>query len=123
VLHSVKQNKGKGRMVALLGNMYELGAQSEAFHEQVGMYFAEHGGEALYTFGDIADNIARGAVLGGLGNESIFINANVSDPALSGEMLLRTLREGDTLLVKASRGAAAERVIAYLRENITSLCN
>jgi UDP-N-acetylmuramoyl-tripeptide--D-alanyl-D-alanine ligase len=122
VLGSVKRNKGKGRMLALLGNMYELGASTEAFHEQVGKYFAEAGGEALFTFGEIADHIAGGALLGGLDNEHVFRNANVSDPALSGEMLLHSLREGDTLLVKASRGAAAERVIAYLRENQARLC-
>ena len=58
-----------------------------------------------------------------LDNESVFRNPNVADPALSGEMLLHSLREGDTLLVKASRGAAAERVIAYLRENVSRLCN
>jgi UDP-N-acetylmuramyl pentapeptide synthase len=61
-------------------------------------------------------------LLGGLSNESIFRNANVADPALSGEMLLHSLKEGDTLLVKASRGAAAERVIAYLKNNVSRLC-
>ena len=109
-------------MVALLGDMYELGAQSETFHEQVGMEFTAMGGEALYTFGKTADYIAGGALLGGLSNESIFRNANVADPALSGEMLLHSLKEGDTLLVKASRGAAAERVIAYLKNNVSRLC-
>ena len=122
VLNTIKQNKGRGRMVALLGDMYELGAQSESFHEQVGMEFTAMGGEALYTFGKTADYIAGGALLGGLSNESIFRNANVADPALSGEMLLHSLREGDTLLVKASRGAAAERVIAYLKNNVSRLC-
>ena len=32
-------------------------------------------------------------------------------------MLIRTLQAGDTLLVKGSRGVAAERVIEYLKEN------
>lgn len=122
VLNTIKKNKGHGRMVALLGDMYELGAQSESFHEQVGMEFTAMGGEALYTFGKTADYIAGGALLGGLSNESIFRNSNVADPALSGEMLLHSLKEGDTLLVKASRGAAAERVIAYLKNNVSRLC-
>ena len=122
VLNTIKKNKGRGRMVALLGDMYELGAESESFHEKVGMEFTAMGGEALYTFGKTADHIAGGALLGGLSNESIFRNANVADPALSGEMLLHSLKEGDTLLVKASRGAAAERVIAYLKNNVSRLC-
>ena len=41
---------------------------------------------------------------------------------MSGEMILHSLRRGDVLLVKASRGAAAERVIRYIRENGERLC-
>lgn len=122
VLRSVSENKGKGRMTALLGDMYELGAHSDKFHEQVGLDFAAAGGDMLFTFGSAADLTAGGAILGGLETERVLRNGNVKDPALSGEMLLHSLKEGDTLLVKASRGAAAERVINYLRENISRLC-
>ena len=111
-----------GRMTALLGDMYELGSMSESFHEQVGRFFAAEGGKLLFTFGESADYIARGAMLGGVETERIFRNPNVRCPELSGEMLLHSLRAGDTLLVKASRGAAAERVIAYLKENQDRLC-
>ena len=123
VLESICANKANGRAVALLGDMYELGAHSERFHEEVGLEFARRGGDALFTFGKMADFIAGGAVLGGLDNERVFRNPDVSDPAMSGEMLLYSLRAGDTLLVKASRGAAAERVIEYLRKNKDRLCN
>ena len=61
--------------------------------------------------------IATGAVLGGMSNENIFRNLEVTRPDISGEMLINTLKAGDTLLVKASRGAQAEKVIAYLRDN------
>ena len=123
VLESIRTSKANGRAVALLGDMYELGAHSERFHEEVGLEFARRGGDALFTFGKMADFIAGGAVLGGLDNERVFRNPDISDPAMSGEMLLYSLRAGDTLLVKASRGAAAERVIEYLRKNKDRLCN
>lgn len=122
VLKSVSGNGADGRMCAVLGDMYELGAQSESFHEQVGMYFAGVGGNRLFTFGKTADFIAGGALLGGLRTENIFRNSDTSSPELSGEMLLHSLKAGDVLLVKASRGAAAERIIAYLRENLPRLC-
>ena len=32
-------------------------------------------------------------------------------------MILGSIKAGDVLLVKASRGAAAERILAYLKEN------
>lgn len=120
VLSSIKNPNG--RMTALLGDMYELGAASEHFHEQVGLDFAAAGGSVLYTFGQSADAIARGAVLGGVATENVFRNPDVRAPELSGEMLLHSLRADDVLLVKASRGAAAERVIRYLRENADRLC-
>ena len=121
VLKSVGESKG-GRLCAVLGDMYELGEASDRFHEQVGLDFAAIGGHQLFTFGERADNIALGATLGGVSVENIFRNSDVRNPALSGEMLIHSLKAGDTLLVKASRGAAAERIIQYLKDNQDRLC-
>jgi len=121
VLRNLSEVRG-GRMCAVLGNMYELGEQSESLHESVGIFFGQNGGEKLYTFGQTADAIARGAVLGGVLNENIYRNEDVSNPSLTGEMLLDTLQKGDVLLVKASRGAAAERIIQYVKEHRDRLC-
>jgi UDP-N-acetylmuramoyl-tripeptide--D-alanyl-D-alanine ligase len=121
VLSEISARQG-GRMMALLGDMYELGEKSDNFHEEVGLAYANAGGSMLFTFGERADNIARGAVLGGIANENIYRNSNIKCPEMSGEMLLHSLKAGDTLLVKASRGAAAERVINYLKENADRLC-
>ena len=123
VLGEVVKQKNSGRMTALLGDMYELGENEKAFHESVGMDFARKGGSALFTFGELADMIAGGAILGGMNVENIYRNRNVRCPEISGEMLLHALLPGDTLLVKASRGAAAERVLAYLKENQDRLCS
>lgn len=117
VLGEIAAQKGIGRMTALLGDMYELGECSDRAHESVGIEFARRGGSALYTYGQLADGIANGAILGGLSNESIFRNLDVRRPDLSGEMLIKTLQAGDTLLVKASRAAQAEKVIEYLKSN------
>ena len=111
-----------GRMTALLGDMYELGSFSDRFHEDVGIFFAKLGGGPLYTFGERADAIARGAILGGMDTEYVFRNTDVGNPELSAQMLLHSLKEGDTLLVKASRGARAERIIEYLKQNVDRLC-
>ncbi len=122
VLQQVTMEHGRGRMTAVLGDMYELGATSDALHEAVGTYFAQAGGKCLYTFGKSADHIAGGAVLGGMLNENIYRNCDITRPDITGEMLLHTLKAGDTLLVKASRGAAAERILSYLKEHSDRLC-
>ena len=117
VLGEIAAQKDYGRMTALLGDMYELGINEGAFHEEVGLEFARMGGSALFTFGELADMIANGAILGGMQSENVYRNRNVKCPEISGEMLIHALRPGDTLLVKASRGAAAERVLRYLKDN------
>ena len=121
VLQTLSSQKKAGRMAAVLGNMYELGKDSERFHEEVGLYFAKKGGELLYTFGQNAEQIALGATLGGMLPEHIYRNGDTKSPEISGEMLLHSLRAGDTLLVKASRGAAAERILEYVKNNCDRL--
>lgn len=117
VLQSLSGQMKAGRMAAVLGDMYELGENGERFHEEIGMYFAKRGGSLLYTFGESAEQYAVGALLGGMESEAIYRNRDTRAPHISGEMLLHSLRAGDVLLVKASRGAAAERILNYLKEN------
>ena len=121
VLQTLSSQKKAGRMAAVLGNMYELGENSDRFHEEIGLYFAQKGGSLLYTFGQSAEQIAGGAILGGMLPENIYRNGDTKAVELSGEMLLHSLRAGDTLLVKASRGAAAERILEYLKKNCDRL--
>ena len=121
VLQSLSSEKKAGRMAAVLGDMYELGNTSAALHETVGSNFAKMGGSLLFTFGENAEDIASGAIYGGMNPENIYRNRNVRAPEITGEMLLHSLRAGDTLLVKASRGAAAERIIEYLKANCERL--
>ncbi|MBO5938601.1 MAG: UDP-N-acetylmuramoyl-tripeptide--D-alanyl-D-alanine ligase [Clostridia bacterium] len=116
VLKTLAAQNG-GRMAAVLGDMYELGEGSARFHEEIGLFYAREGGSLLYTFGENAEQIAGGAILGGMAPECIYRNTSVASPALTGEMLLHSLMAGDTLLVKASRGARAERILEYLKEN------
>ena len=117
VLSNTVRQRGYGRMAALLGDMYELGECSEKAHEGVGLDFARRGGDLLFTYGELADGIASGAILGGADTQNVFRNADISRPDISGEMIIKTLRKGDMLLVKGSRGVRAERVIEYLMQN------
>ncbi len=117
VLSNVVRQKECGRMTALLGDMYELGICSNDAHTSVGMEFARRGGSALYTFGSLASTIAEGAIAGGMSSEAIFRNVALDRPDITGEMIISNARAGDMLLVKASRGVKAERVIEYLKAN------
>ena len=97
--------KAEGRKIALLGDMLELGERSDELHENVGRAAAELKIDLLITVGSSAKRIAEAARTAGLENVYNVSNAEAAD------LIKRELREGDTLLVKASRGMALEKII------------
>ena len=94
----------RGRRVAVLGDMLELGALSVGAHEAVGADVAASV-DALVAVGELAATIAAAAERNGL--------REVYRAADGGEALLRLrqiLRPGDTVLVKGSRALALDRL-------------
>lgn len=101
------------RRVAVVGDMKELGVNSELFHRAVGGYFAEAGTDRLIAIGDLARFIAVGAREAGLEQADYYPTLEEAQDAL-----LRELRSGVTILVKASRAMEFERVVDFLQANI-----
>ena len=94
--------KRKGRKIAVLGDMLELGVSTQAEHYRVGRIAAEKA-DILMTYGPNGERTASGAVTGGMKNVFCFD----SHAALAAE-LKRITREGDTLLFKGSHGMHME---------------
>lgn len=94
------------RHLAVLGDMLELGSESEAGHRAVGRCAASL--DVLIAVGERARHIVAGAVEGGLSPERAIWCGDV-EAALAA--LRAELRPGDTVLVKASRGMGLERVV------------
>ena len=101
------------RKVAVVGDMKELGAGSEQFHRAVGGYFAQSGADRLIAVGDLARFMAEGARDAGLEQADWFPTLAEAKNAL-----LRELRSGVTILVKASRSMAFEKIVEFLQEHI-----
>ena len=99
-----------GRHLAVLGEMLELGDSAEAEHRRVGRGAAKLA-DRLIVVGEGARAMAEGAIEGGLAAERVSL-AGDRDEAL--ELLLAELRDGDTVLVKASRGAALDLLVEQL---------
>ena len=120
VMHTLSEETF-GRMVAILGDMRELGEDSAMMHGVVGAYYAKNNGKVLITVGELAKNIEKGAVDAGLPEISAFhFDRYDTDEAVHtvGDAACAVLREGDILLVKASRAIGAERILAYVKEKI-----
>lgn len=98
-----------GRRVAVLGEMGELGNSSAADHAEVGRYAAAGAVDYLITVGTSAAVLADGARRAGLKAVHEFAEAESAGCAV-----LEMLREGDVVLVKASRSARLERVVSRL---------
>lgn len=98
------------RRVAVLGEMLELGPQSEQAHRTVGRRAGEvlH---ALVTVGQAGLLIAEEARLAGLPGEVVASVASAAEVPLALEPLLR---RGDGVLVKGSRGLHLEGAVQWL---------
>ncbi len=99
----------KGRKIAVLGDMLELGDYTETAHRTVGEYSAQCEIDALFTLGESAEYIADSAKKGGLKDVFAF-----DDKTGLTEELKKYLQKGDTVLFKASRGMKLEEIFEEL---------
>ncbi len=111
--------KEDGVPAALLGDMLELGEYSRLMHDQLGRYAAQEKVQKLFCFGEMADVIAEAAITHGIRAENVFVCADRDNPELMADMIYRSIEAGDVLLVKASRGVRAERVLENLKRKLT----
>jgi UDP-N-acetylmuramoyl-tripeptide--D-alanyl-D-alanine ligase len=100
-----------GRRVAVLGEMLELGDAHESGHHEVGVA-AGAVVELLVVVGVDARGIVDGALEAGLEPGRIH---HVPDAEAALDTLRPRLRDGDVVLVKASRGIALDRLVDGLR--------
>ena len=110
-------NEKNARKFALLGDMFELGDATRSEHEKLGEFVASLELDGLVTFGIASVCTADYARKSGMPAEKIESEINLTAADECAKKLSGMLRSGDVLLVKASRGVAAEKVIAYLKEN------
>jgi len=96
----------EGKRIAVLGEMRELGAESERAHREVGETAATLGVNQLITIGDTAELIAEGARTAGLDKVS-----SVRSTAEAAKLLGEIAEPGDLVLIKGSRAARTEEVI------------
>ena len=99
--------QGKGRAIAILGDMLELGHTELDLHRDVGRFAAGAGLSLLVCFGARARALGEGAQEAGLAKESI---EYTEDPAEAVRLVQSRARPEDVILVKGSRGMKMERI-------------
>ncbi len=96
----------------LVGDMLEMGAESNRYHVELGSRIARSRIDHLFALGDQAEQVIQGARESGLKNRSLSKCDNM-ETMLS--RLHETLQPEDLIVVKGSRGMKMERVIDWLR--------
>ena len=109
-LQTLQELPCKGRRVAVLGDMAELGAHSEAAHAEVGRRAAELGVAQLFAVGKMAPIMARAARDAGLNRVFEFTDVETAAAAVKS-----FVKSGDLVLLKASRATRLERIGDALR--------
>ncbi|HWP49709.1 MAG TPA: UDP-N-acetylmuramoyl-tripeptide--D-alanyl-D-alanine ligase [Candidatus Limnocylindrales bacterium] len=110
-LKTLKEIPGVGRKIAVLGDMLELGRWSEMAHKGVGEAVADLGIDLLWVLGPYSQFIALGAREKGMEPNRIFL-ADSHEQII--EKLQHELKEGDTVLIKGSRGMKMEKIVKGL---------
>ncbi len=102
-----------GRPVAVLGGMWELGAESERAHRELGERAAALGVVELVAVGAGAAAIADGARGAGMPATAVRVCA---DAASAVPVVRDIVRAGDVVLVKGSRGERMEQIVRGLED-------
>ena len=105
-LRTLVELDAEGKRIAVLGEMKELGSESEHGHREVGETAAILGVNHLITIGDEGEIIAQAARAAGLEK-----TASVSSTSEAAKLLGEIAEPGDLVLVKGSRSVRTEQVI------------
>jgi UDP-N-acetylmuramoyl-tripeptide--D-alanyl-D-alanine ligase len=106
-LRLLRTCKATGRIAAVLGDMLELGGQTEKYHAEIGKLLGAIEPDRAWVVGKQAGTVVRAA-----GRENITVADNRDELARE---VGAWLQAGDTLLVKGSRGMRLETLVASLR--------
>jgi UDP-N-acetylmuramoyl-tripeptide--D-alanyl-D-alanine ligase len=110
-LETLAALKVRGKRIAVLADMLELGEAAGAEHRRMGEIAAGLGIEYLLVYGPLSREIARGA--GG----KIF-TAHYEEKNALAEYLAELVAPGDAVLLKGSRGMAMESLVPFLEERL-----
>ena len=109
-LRTLKDVQTRGRKIAVLGDMLELGSYSAEAHKNIGTIAAECA-DIIFTVGVRARDIKNYAVKAGMLETS---TQSFSSSVEAGGYLKDFIQEGDVILAKGSQGMRMEKAIMPL---------
>jgi UDP-N-acetylmuramyl pentapeptide synthase len=105
------------RLIAVLGDMRELGPESAAMHQDVGVRIGAMGVDRLITLGELSTEIQAGARKAGM-NASACTHVSSHEEAV--QKVCESMVEGAWIVVKGSRGMIMEKVVAGILDFVNA---
>jgi len=106
-LKSFAEMEVAGRKWPVLGGMMELGRSSDKEHLALGEFVAGGSWDGVVLVGELGRKIAEG-----IGGDDFYL---CEDSSAAGRYLKDRVKEGDGILLKASRSVALEKVVDVLK--------
>jgi UDP-N-acetylmuramoyl-tripeptide--D-alanyl-D-alanine ligase len=106
-LETASQLASRGRRIAVVGDMLELGRSSERFHREIGQFAGTCKFDALICVGPEAKLIMESALAAGMDAAKV---RHFADSTAAAAAAPQWLRAGDLVLLKGSRGMKLERI-------------
>jgi UDP-N-acetylmuramoyl-tripeptide--D-alanyl-D-alanine ligase len=108
-IDTLSEFPSKGRKIAVLADMLELGEREIAFHKEIGEYLSLKRADALFAYGKLGEIYIE--------NFDGKFKMHFTDKKQLTSELKDYMRPGDIVLVKGSRGMALEEVSEAFRGN------
>ncbi|MFN3560791.1 MAG: UDP-N-acetylmuramoyl-tripeptide--D-alanyl-D-alanine ligase [Chloroherpetonaceae bacterium] len=109
-LNALKEVKNKGKKIAVLGDMLELGALSKKEHEELGKFIATLNLDMLFGYGNEMKKTIEAASAG--------MKKHFDDKADLAKLLVESISAGDAILFKGSRGMKMETVFEEIKTHL-----
>lgn len=106
----LRQADVRGRRIAVLGDMLELGENELDYHRETGRRLPQSV-DVVIAVGQRSRALLDGAREAGFTDDRLY---HFPDAGAAGQFLGTYLRDGDLALIKASRGIGLERIISML---------
>jgi UDP-N-acetylmuramoyl-tripeptide--D-alanyl-D-alanine ligase len=109
-LELMAQAQPRGRRIAVIGDMLELGEQELQFHADAGRQIPKSI-DVVIGVGKRTRALLDGAREAGFAEAALH---HCEDAQAAGELLAREIRDGDLVLLKGSRGVGLDKAVAML---------
>lgn len=111
-LKALCEMPGRGRKIAVLGDMLEMGRAVVRCHRELGSRVGHQAVHALFLLGEFAAETRSGALRAGMDPAAVVVGTSHRQLGL---VVRAGTKRGDWVLFKGSRGAAMEKVLAAFK--------